>query len=256
MGGSMTETKTGSQEPEAAKRLTPGNWVAQPGAVVTATCSAPAVHSTSLRSGVTMNAHGTSAVTSALRATLPPSTTGERRTNDGRKGQEPRSAVVGEAAPRQPAIGSGACCARQRVELPWGSMLFARPAGSWRTLAGVRARSISNGGSTPGHDLRNRYLDPVRGALPGDGGQARVDAADGRTGWLRWTVSRNGPDAVKRLSSPTRTWAGTCGAVPPPSVGRRARRPHACPRQREHRDRRGPASERRSSPRLEHSSHA
>ena len=28
MGGSMTETKTGSQEPEAAKRLTPGNWVA------------------------------------------------------------------------------------------------------------------------------------------------------------------------------------------------------------------------------------
>ena len=48
---------------------------AQPGAVVTATCSAPAVHSTSRRSGVTMNAHGTSAVTSALRATLPPSTT-------------------------------------------------------------------------------------------------------------------------------------------------------------------------------------
>ena len=86
--------------------------------------------------------------------------------------------------------------------------------------------------------------------------QARVDAADGRTGWLRWTVSRTGPDAVKRLSSPTRTWAGTCGAVPPPSVGRRARRPHACPRQREHRDRRAPASERRSSPRLEHSSHA
>ena len=35
--------------------------------------------------------------------------------------------------------------------------------------------------------------------------QARVDAADGRTGWLRWTVSRIGPDAVKRLSSPTRT---------------------------------------------------
>ena len=30
---------------------------------------------------------------------------------------------------------------------------FARPAGAWRTLAGVRARSISNGGSTPGHDL-------------------------------------------------------------------------------------------------------
>ena len=34
------------------------------------------VHSTSRRSGVTMNVHGTSAVTSALRATLPPSTTG------------------------------------------------------------------------------------------------------------------------------------------------------------------------------------
>ena len=48
---------------------------AQPGTVVTATCCAPAVHSTSRRSGVTMNAHGTSAVTRALRATLPPSTT-------------------------------------------------------------------------------------------------------------------------------------------------------------------------------------
>ena len=65
---------------------------------------------------------------------------------------------------------------------------------------------------------RDRYLDPVRGALPGDGGQARVDAADGRTGWLRWTVSRTGLDAVKRVSSPTRTWAGTGGAVPPPSM--------------------------------------
>ncbi len=48
---------------------------AQPGAVVTATCCAPAVHSTSRRSGVTMNAHGTSAVTRALRAASPPSTT-------------------------------------------------------------------------------------------------------------------------------------------------------------------------------------
>ena len=47
----------------------------QQSCVVTATCSAPAVHSTSRRSGVTMNAHGTSAVTRALRATLPPSTT-------------------------------------------------------------------------------------------------------------------------------------------------------------------------------------
>ena len=39
---------------------------------------------------------------------------GERlgRTDDGRKGQEPRSAVVGEAPPRQPAVGSAACCAQ------------------------------------------------------------------------------------------------------------------------------------------------
>ena len=28
MGGSRTETKTRAQDPEAAKRLTPGNWVA------------------------------------------------------------------------------------------------------------------------------------------------------------------------------------------------------------------------------------
>ena len=42
---------------------------------------------------------------------------------------------------------------RQRVKLPWGSMFVRPPAGAWRTLAGVRARSISNGGSTPGHDL-------------------------------------------------------------------------------------------------------
>ena len=38
--------------------------------------------------------------------------TEERRTDDGRKGQEPRSAVVGGAPPRQPAIDSGACCAQ------------------------------------------------------------------------------------------------------------------------------------------------
>ena len=43
---------------------------------------------------------------------------------------------------------------RQRVESSlWAACSFARPAGAWRTLAGVRARSISNGGSTPGHDL-------------------------------------------------------------------------------------------------------
>ena len=102
---------------------------------------------------------------------------------------------------------------RQRVELPWGSM-FVRPPGEPLANARRRAWAVDRtAGALPGTTCRDRYLDPVRGALPGDGGQARVDAADGRTGWLRWTVSRIGPDAVKRLSSPTRTWAGSTVAV-------------------------------------------
>ena len=82
---------------------------AQPGAVVTATCSAPAVHSTSRRSGVTMNAHGTS-------------------------GRHQRAARhLAAVDHRRHLANVGAAGLHAGVEPRLGSMLFARPTGADRT---------------------------------------------------------------------------------------------------------------------------